>query len=126
MLNSFKCREGVFAGERIHANTFIGIYAGEFVTDEEGERRGKSAESGTFICESVLIQARVYNLAGKTYLFDIDFWHINEKAKKSTGNTMTKFCVDAFHVGNVRISQCDDRATVDDASIICSSSPASL
>lgn len=33
---------GVFAGERIHANTFIGIYAGEFLTDEEGERRGKS------------------------------------------------------------------------------------
>ena len=96
--------EGVFAGERIHANTFIGIYAGEFVTDEEGERRGKSVESGILIRENVLIQARIYNLAGKTYLFDIDFWHINEKEKKRANAAMTKFCVDAFHVGNVRIS----------------------
>ena len=32
---------GVFAGEHISANTFIGIYAGEFLTDAEGDRRGK-------------------------------------------------------------------------------------
>ena len=48
-------REGVFADERIHANTFIGIYAGEFVTDEEGERRGKSVDFVGFIVKIVLI-----------------------------------------------------------------------
>jgi hypothetical protein len=32
---------GVFAGEQmIPANTFLGIYAGEYLTDDVGEERG--------------------------------------------------------------------------------------
>jgi histone-lysine N-methyltransferase SUV39H len=34
--------EGVFAGSRkIPSGTFVGIYAGELLTDEVGEERGK-------------------------------------------------------------------------------------
>ena len=32
---------GIFAGRRIPSGTFVGIYAGEIITDEEGERRGR-------------------------------------------------------------------------------------
>ena len=32
---------GIFAGKRIPSGTFVGIYAGEIITDEEGERRGR-------------------------------------------------------------------------------------
>lgn len=32
---------GIFAGERIPANTYIGVYAGEYLTDTEGDKRGK-------------------------------------------------------------------------------------
>lgn len=31
---------GIFAGERIPAHTFIGIYAGEYLTNDEGHVRG--------------------------------------------------------------------------------------
>ncbi|KAI0342079.1 SET domain-containing protein [Trametopsis cervina] len=70
---------GVFAAVRIPKNTFIGIYAGEFLTDTEGERRGK-----------------VYNSGSRTYLFDIDFWHLRQDNEDWT----TKYCVDAWHAGN--------------------------
>ena len=32
---------GIVAAQRIPAKTFVGIYAGEFITDIEGETRGK-------------------------------------------------------------------------------------
>lgn len=32
--------KGVFAGQSIPANTFVGIYSGEFITDEEAQERG--------------------------------------------------------------------------------------
>jgi hypothetical protein len=35
------CGLGVFAGsKKIYSGTFIGIYAGELLTDEVGEQRG--------------------------------------------------------------------------------------
>jgi [histone H3]-lysine9 N-trimethyltransferase SUV39H len=41
-LSSFNILKGVFAGPRkIYNGTFIGIYAGELLTDEVGEERGK-------------------------------------------------------------------------------------
>ena len=38
---SLKALLGIFAGKRIPSGTFVGIYAGEIITDEEGERRGR-------------------------------------------------------------------------------------
>ncbi|KAI0958679.1 hypothetical protein AcV7_004427 [Taiwanofungus camphoratus] len=71
---------GVFAGSRkIPANTFIGIYAGEYITDAEGEERGSK-----------------YNKFGRTYLFDLDFHYL----RMDNPDWETKYCVDAYHVGN--------------------------
>ncbi|KAJ7600610.1 hypothetical protein C8J56DRAFT_766952, partial [Mycena floridula] len=64
---------GVFAVKKILKGSFIGVYAGELMRDEEGEKRG-----------------RFYNEFGRTYLFDLDFHHLGE----------TKYVVDAFHAGN--------------------------
>ena len=32
---------GIFAGQNIPAHTFIGVYAGEFLTGKEGDERGE-------------------------------------------------------------------------------------
>lgn len=32
---------GIFAGRKIPSGTFVGIYSGEIITDDEGERRGR-------------------------------------------------------------------------------------
>ena len=39
----------------------------------------------------------VYNKIGKTYLFDIDFYHIKNEDQDP------KYTMDAYHVGNVRL-----------------------
>ncbi|KAK7692716.1 hypothetical protein QCA50_004349 [Cerrena zonata] len=69
---------GVFAGQSIPANTFVGIYSGEFITDTEAQERGG-----------------LYNNFGRTYLFDLDFWYL---AKRNKGRP--KYCIDAYHAGN--------------------------
>ncbi|KAI0074156.1 hypothetical protein K474DRAFT_87506 [Panus rudis PR-1116 ss-1] len=70
---------GIFAREEyIPANTFIGVYSGEFITEDEAHERGM-----------------IYDMFGRTYLFDVDFWHLNEINKEDT-----KYCVDAYHAGN--------------------------
>ncbi|PIL36073.1 histone methyltransferase [Ganoderma sinense ZZ0214-1] len=70
---------GIFAGpKKIPGMSFIGVYAGEYLTDEEGEKRGL-----------------LYNSFGRTYLFDLDFYHIN----KGKDNPV-KYTVDAYHAGN--------------------------
>ncbi|BEJ16925.1 hypothetical protein CspHIS471_0603260 [Cutaneotrichosporon sp. HIS471] len=59
----FKTRHkgwGVQAKSFIKRGTFIGIYSGEFVTEAETEVRG-----------------RVYEKVGRTYLFDLDGYHIS-------------------------------------------------
>ncbi|KAH8120620.1 hypothetical protein DFH11DRAFT_1561071 [Phellopilus nigrolimitatus] len=66
---------GVFASKKIPKGTFIGIYSGELLAEEEAEERGM-----------------VYNKVGRTYLFDIDFWYLPQDA--------ARYCVDAFHAGN--------------------------
>ncbi|KAI1795489.1 SET domain-containing protein [Ganoderma leucocontextum] len=70
---------GVFAGpKRIPGMSFLGVYAGEYLTDEEGEKRGLH-----------------YNSFGRTYLFDLDFYHI-----KKDEDDPPKYTVDAYHAGN--------------------------
>ncbi|WWC68521.1 uncharacterized protein I206_102450 [Kwoniella pini CBS 10737] len=51
---------GVRARAPIEAGTFLGIYAGELITEEESEERGK-----------------LYAQIGRTYLFDCDGWQIS-------------------------------------------------
>lgn len=71
---------GVFADQKkIYKGTFIGIYAGEIITDEAGEERGFK-----------------YDKLGKTYLFDIDFHHL----RKDHTDWTSKYTVDAYHAGN--------------------------
>ncbi|TFK31605.1 hypothetical protein BDQ12DRAFT_618597 [Crucibulum laeve] len=67
---------GVFAGpKKIPRGTFIGIYAGELITDAEGEIRGEK-----------------YDTFGRTYLLNIDPYYLKEAANE--------YVVDAYHVGN--------------------------
>lgn len=42
----------------------------------------------------------LYNKLGRTYLFDIDFHHL----RKDRDDWQSKYTVDAYHAGNVRVS----------------------
>ncbi|KII92279.1 hypothetical protein PLICRDRAFT_102901, partial [Plicaturopsis crispa FD-325 SS-3] len=71
---------GVFAyTKRILKGTFIGIYAGELLTDVVAESRGKT-----------------YNVFGRTYLFDVDFYHL----KVDDPEWEPHLAIDAYHAGN--------------------------
>jgi histone-lysine N-methyltransferase SUV39H len=93
---------GVFAGDqaKIPKGSFIGIYAGEVIKDDEADRRGV-----------------VYNnKSGRTYLFDLDSYHLKyvtadgelqNKAERETTDEREKveewcstYSIDAFHAGN--------------------------
>ncbi|KZV86722.1 SET domain-containing protein [Exidia glandulosa HHB12029] len=82
---------GVFAKAAIPSNSFIGIYAGELITVKESHERGS-----------------VYDIFGRTYIFQLDFWYLQEgyrrdappQDKEMDKNQKIVFCVDAFHVGN--------------------------
>jgi len=88
---------GVFAVKPIPGGTFIGIYAGELLRDDEADARGL-----------------VYDRYGRTYLFNIDFGYLNKirEANKTTrvspcttddedrDSTEVLYAVDAFHAGN--------------------------
>ncbi|KIO32252.1 hypothetical protein M407DRAFT_67079 [Tulasnella calospora MUT 4182] len=89
---------GVFADEFIPNGRFIGVYAGELLTDEEAHNRGL-----------------LYDKLGRTYLFNLDFVHLrdglsSQKAPGSRESSATaesdksawksKYAVDAFHAGN--------------------------
>ena len=44
----------------------------------------------------------MYNDFGRTYLFDVDFWYLNiNKKKRKSGRP--KYCIDAYHAGNVSL-----------------------
>ncbi|KAI0048299.1 SET domain-containing protein [Auriscalpium vulgare] len=95
MVNIRKTKDkgwGVFAGsKKIPKGSFIGIYAGELLTDSEGDERGIK-----------------YNKFGRTYLFDLDFYYLQQggpKAQVPSGSQPAeewepKFVVDAYHAGN--------------------------
>lgn len=36
---------GIFAAQNIPPKTFVGIYAGEYLTDDEGEERGEYVDT---------------------------------------------------------------------------------
>jgi len=82
-VNIVKTKEkgwGVFAGnKKIPAGTFVGIYAGELLRESVGEERGTK-----------------YNAFGKTYLFDIDGYHLHE----DDPDWEVSYMVDAYHAGN--------------------------
>lgn len=63
------------------------------------KRKLASAES-TFLSLALdvlrMVHCRLYDNYGRTYLFDIDYWHIN-----NNGRDESKYTVDAFHAGNV-------------------------
>ena len=45
---------------------------------------------------------RLYNNIGKTYLFDLDFWHLRHGlTKEEEKDWKSKYSMDAYHVGNV-------------------------
>ncbi|KAL4260849.1 hypothetical protein AB1N83_009623 [Pleurotus pulmonarius] len=72
---------GVFAGpKKIYDGTFLGIYAGELLTEEVAEERGKK-----------------YNKFGRTYLFNLDFYFLREGKEEEWE---PKYVVDAYHAGN--------------------------
>ncbi|KAF8154816.1 hypothetical protein B0H34DRAFT_660281 [Crassisporium funariophilum] len=72
---------GVFAGpKKIPNGTFIGIYAGELITEKEAHERGVK-----------------YNKFGRTYLFDLDFHHLKKEGEETYAS---KYTVDAYHAGN--------------------------
>ncbi|KAL1657755.1 SET domain-containing protein, partial [Schizophyllum commune] len=65
--------------EVIHAGEFVGIYSGEILEQREAQRRG-----------------RVYDMAGRTYLFDLDFWFLHGVG----GSKTPMYTVDASQTGN--------------------------
>ncbi|KAH6869029.1 hypothetical protein BKA70DRAFT_1132083 [Coprinopsis sp. MPI-PUGE-AT-0042] len=72
---------GVFAGpKKIPKGQFLGIYSGELLSSDESQRRGE-----------------VYNKTGRTYLFDLDFHHLNVGEDPEWEPLYT---VDAYHAGN--------------------------
>ncbi|KAG8678545.1 hypothetical protein FRC09_019752, partial [Ceratobasidium sp. 395] len=68
---------GVFAGERIPAGSYIGIFAGELLTNAAVKQR-----------------SQIYDTSEHTYLFSIDFHHL----KVGTGRP--EYVVDGSRVGN--------------------------
>jgi len=78
---------GIFAGGRkIPKGSFIGVYAGELLTENEGEERGIK-----------------YNKFGRTYLFQLDFYHLRAMESGVSGDNddwQTKYVIDAYHAGN--------------------------
>ncbi|KAF8271272.1 hypothetical protein EI94DRAFT_1770486 [Lactarius quietus] len=79
---------GIFAGrQKIPKGSFIGIYAGELLTEKETEERGK-----------------IYNKVGRTYLFELDFYHIRKSSDgdgaQDDEEWQAKYVMDAYHTGN--------------------------
>jgi len=73
---------GVFAGrQKIPKGSFIGVYAGELLTENEGDKRGVT-----------------YNKFGRTYLFQLDFYHL--RPDYDDDDWQPKYVIDAYHAGN--------------------------
>ncbi|KAH0832246.1 hypothetical protein J3R83DRAFT_13220 [Lanmaoa asiatica] len=74
---------GVFSGnKKIPKGSYIGIYAGELLTEQEGEARGK-----------------YYDMYGRTYLFSVDFHHLKQGIA-DPDDWENLYVVDAYHSGN--------------------------
>ncbi|KIJ60316.1 hypothetical protein HYDPIDRAFT_97177, partial [Hydnomerulius pinastri MD-312] len=89
---------GVFAGaKKIPKGSYLGIYAGELLTEAEGDERG-----------------RYYDLFGRTYLFSVDFHHLKlEFEDEDEWDNL--YVVDAYHAGNFTRflnHSCDPNCTI--------------
>ncbi|KAF9220528.1 SET domain-containing protein [Gyrodon lividus] len=74
---------GVSAGaKKIPRGSYVGIYAGELLTEQEGEERG-----------------RYYDIYGRTYLFSVDFHHL-KTGMQDPDDWDNIYVVDAYHAGN--------------------------
>ncbi|KAA1475140.1 SET domain-containing protein, partial [Dentipellis sp. KUC8613] len=81
----------------IPAGTFVGIYAGELILDEDGDERG-----------------RKYNEFGRTYLFTLDFYYLKDTVE-DRDEWEPKYVVDAYHTGNFTRflnHSCDPNCTI--------------
>ena len=47
---------------------------------------------------TTVFSRRIYNKFGRTYLFDVDFYHL-----KKDEDDPPKYCIDAYHAGNVSL-----------------------
>ncbi|KAL0957092.1 hypothetical protein HGRIS_003187 [Hohenbuehelia grisea] len=76
---------GIFAGARkIVKGTFLGIYAGEIITEAIAEQRGLK-----------------YDQTGSTYLYDLDFFHMRPRpGERAAKDWVAPFVVDAGETGN--------------------------
>ena len=55
----------------------------------------------------VLTYSRKYNKFGRTYLFQIDFYHLRPMESSTKGDDdewQTKYVMDAYHAGNVSLA----------------------
>ncbi|KAF8905675.1 hypothetical protein CPB85DRAFT_1224596 [Mucidula mucida] len=64
--------------KRLPEGSFVGIYSGELVTFDVGEQRGTT-----------------YDRSGRTYMLDLDFYHISQKYENDH-----RLSIDAYHAGN--------------------------
>ncbi|KAL0575699.1 hypothetical protein V5O48_006259 [Marasmius crinis-equi] len=66
--------------KKIRTGQFIGVYSGEYLTQEEAEDRGKR-----------------YNKFGRTYLFDCNLFYMKNRGDEDDG---CRYTIDAYHAGN--------------------------
>lgn len=105
--NSSICHIGVFAGrQKIPKGSFIGIYAGELLTEKETEERGKWVTLRRYSAYiDINLPLRIYNKFGRTYLFELDFYYLRKSAgdvaQDDDEEWQAKYVMDAYHAGNV-------------------------
>ena len=93
---------GVSAGnKKIPKGSYIGIYAGELLTEQQGETRGRCVrDARRWSCVCVDSCDRLYDMYGRTYLFSVDFHHLKfEMDDQDEWENL--YVVDAYHAGNV-------------------------
>ncbi len=74
----------------------------------------KRVEGESTLCvivSALIMFPRIYHMGNRTYLFDVDFWHL--KKGKPEDKWEVQYCVDAFHVGNVGQAYCFSWAFAD-------------
>lgn len=49
----------------------------------------------------ILTCSRKYNKFGRTYLFQLDFYHLRPESDTDDDEWSTKYVMDAYHAGNV-------------------------
>lgn len=63
------------------------------------------------MASALIVLPRIYHMGNRTYLFDVDFWHL--KKGEPEDKWEVQYCIDAFHVGNVGHADCISSAPTD-------------